>query len=257
MKDVDIVLVNNDRVTVRVGDVFLKVDADAARTAREVRAMSLAPVPTAPILWHTPPVLALAAVRGSPLAIPGEPSEASGEVWATVGAAVRRLHDAPLPPWPLPYTNAARWQGIDALAAELARECDWLTAHDVLPPEIVDRNRRRAELVLRPWHPVFTHGDLHVVHVLVDGNTVSAILDWSEAAPGDATFDLASLTLAHPERLDDVLRGYGVGVDRDRVGAWWSYRSLTVVRWLVENGYGPPDRYPEVALLRSFGRADG
>ncbi len=98
---------------------------------------------------------------------------------------------------------------------------------------------------------MFIHGDLHVLHVLVDGDSVSGILDWSEAAPGDAAFDLASLTLAHPERLDDVLDGYGGDIDRSLVESWWSYRSLTVVRWLIENDYGPPESYPEVAMLRS------
>ncbi len=249
---VNVVLVNNDRVTVRVGDVFLKIDADPGRSLREVDAMSLAPVPTAEVLWRRPPVLALAAVRGAPLALPGLPSVASPDAWMAVGAAIRQLHEAPLPPWPTPYTNAARWESVEALALPLARESEWLVAQEVLPEEVVDRNRRRAESVLRQWHPVFIHGDLHVLHVFVEGDSVSGILDWSEAAPGDAAFDLASLTLAHPDRLDDVLNGYGVGVDRDMVQAWWSYRCLTAVRWLVENGYGPPDEYPEVAMLRSI-----
>jgi len=82
-------------------------------------------------------------------------------------------------------------------------------------------------------------------------DVVTGVLDWSEAAPGDAAFDLASLTLAHPDRLADLLAGYGEGVDRDRIRAWWSYRCLTAVRWLIANGYGPPDGYPEVAMLRS------
>jgi hypothetical protein len=86
--------------------------------------------------------------------------------------------------------------------------------------------------------------------VLIDGVTVTGLLDWSEAAPGDAAFDLASLTLAHPDRLGDLLGGYGDDIDRDRIHAWWSYRCLTAVRWLIENGYGPPDDYPEVAMLR-------
>jgi len=60
------------------------------------------------------------------------------------------------------------------------------------------------------------------------------------------------LTLAHPERPDDVLDEYGDGVDSSLIHGWWSYRCLTAVRWLVENGYGPPEDYPEVAMLRSI-----
>jgi hypothetical protein len=98
MRAVDIVLTNSDRVAVRVGDVFLKVDADPDRSAREVDAMSRVPVPTAEVLWRNPPVLALAAVGGAPIALPGRPSSASPGAWAAVGAAIRRLHDTPLPP---------------------------------------------------------------------------------------------------------------------------------------------------------------
>ena len=98
---------------------------------------------------------------------------------------------------------------------------------------------------------MFIHGDLHIEHVLIDGVTVTGLLDWSEAAPGDAVFDLGSLTLAHPDRLDDLLAGHGDDIDRDRIHAWWSYRCLTAVRWVVENGYGPHDDYPEVTMLRT------
>lgn len=251
VKAVDVVLANNDRVTVRVGNVFLKIDADPVRSARELEAMTLAPVPTPEVLWHTPPVLALARVPGARLDEPGRPSTAPPAAWAAVGATIRRLHDNPLPPWPTPYTNTTRWESVESLEASLDEECDWLVEYRILPTDVVDRNRLRAQSVLRPWRPVFIHGDLHIEHVLVDANTVTGVLDWSEAAPGDAAFDLASLTLAHPDRLVDLLAGYGDQVDRDRIQAWWSYRCLTAVRWLIENDYGPPDGYPEVAMLRS------
>jgi aminoglycoside phosphotransferase (APT) family kinase protein len=241
--EVQVVVAHGDRATLRVGDVFLKVDTDQARTDVEVEAMARAPVPTPGILWRQPPVLALAALPGRPLGRLAEPSTASAAAWAAVGAAVRALHDAPLPPWP--------GRSVDALAARLAAECDWLVAQDVLPADVVTRHRRLAENVLRPWTPVFTHGDLQIAHVFVDGDEVTGIIDWSEASQGDALYDLASLTLAHEERLDDVLAGYGAGVDRELIRAWWSFRSLVVIRWLTENGYGSPETFPEVAVLRS------
>ena len=87
-------------------------------------------------------------------------------------------------------------------------------------------------------------------------NTSSSTMARSPASstgprpPGDALFDLATLTLAE-EHLDDVIAGYGAEVDRDLIRAWRSWRCLTVIRWLFENGYGAPDEYPEVAVLRS------
>src|SRR4051812_26371137 len=97
---VEVVVAHAERVTLRTGDVYLKIDADQARIDVEVEAMAMAPVPTPPILWRRPPVLAIAAVPGTALGRLGEPSAASSAAWAAAGAAVRTLHDAPLPPWP-------------------------------------------------------------------------------------------------------------------------------------------------------------
>ncbi|MGW0654186.1 aminoglycoside phosphotransferase family protein, partial [Streptomyces umbrinus] len=62
MDEVKVVVAHSERATLRVGDVFLKVDADQARIDVEVEAMALAPVPTPEVLWRRPPVLAIAAV---------------------------------------------------------------------------------------------------------------------------------------------------------------------------------------------------
>lgn len=244
MEEVEVVVAHSERATLRVGDVFLKIDADQTRIDVEVEAMSMVPVPTPRILWRKPPVLALAALPGTALGRMEAPSNASRAAWTAAGAAIRSLHDAPLPPWP--------GKSVDALAARLDGECEWLVANDVLPVDVVTRNRRLAETVLRPWTPAFIHGDLHLTHVFVDGDDVTGIIDWSEAAPGDALFDLASLTLAHQDRLDDVIAGYGADVDRDLVRGWWAWRCLVVVRWLAGAGYGSPEDFPEVAVLRSL-----
>jgi aminoglycoside phosphotransferase (APT) family kinase protein len=243
VEQVEVVLANNDRVTLRVGDVFLKIDADQARTDVEVEAMALAPVPTPEILWRKPPVLAVAAVPGRELGRLEAPSTASPAAWAATGAAIRALHDTPLPRWPGP--------SVEELASRLDEECEWLVANEVMPAEDVTRHRRLAETALRPWTPVFIHGDLHIEHVFVDGDEVTGIIDWSGACQGDALYDLATLTLAHQEHLGDVIAGYGTEVDRDLIRAWRSWRCLVVVRWLAENGYGSPDEYPEIAVLRS------
>jgi aminoglycoside phosphotransferase (APT) family kinase protein len=243
VEEVEVVVAHSERATLRVGGVFLKVDADQARADVEVAAMALAPVPTPQVLWRKPPVLALAAVGGTALGHLGEPTAASPAAWAAAGAAVRRLHDAPLPPWP--------GQSLDELASRLDGECEWLVANNVLPASLVTRNRQLAETALRRWTPVFIHGDLQVDHVFVDGDEVTGVIDWSEASPGDALFDVAILTLGHQEHLGDVVAGYGTDVDRDLIRAWWSLRCLTNVRWLAEHGYGSPEEFPEVAVLRS------
>jgi aminoglycoside phosphotransferase (APT) family kinase protein len=243
VEKIEVVVAHQARATLRVGDVFLKIDADQARTDREVEAMAMAPVPTPEILWRKPPVLALAALPGTALGHLGEPSTTSAAAWAAAGAAARTLHDAPLPPWP--------GRSLDELASQLAGECQWLLANGVLPTDVVTPNLRLAEAALRPWTAVFIHGDLQVDHVFVDGDEVTGVVDWSEGSPGDALFDLATLTLGHQEHLDDVVAGYGTDVDRELIRAWWSMRCLLGVRWLFEHGYGPPEGYPEVAVLRS------
>ncbi|QLH26656.1 phosphotransferase family protein [Streptomyces sp. Rer75] len=246
MNEVKVVVAHSERATLRVDDVFLKVDADQARIDVEVEAMALAPVPTPKVLWRKPPVLAIAAVPGTALGRLGEPSTASPAAWAAAGAAIRKLHDAPLPPWP-----GRAGQGLDELAADLDGECEWLVTNGVLPADLVTRNRQVAEAALRPWTPVFTHGDLQITHVFVDGDEITGVIDWSEAGQGDALFDLATLTLGHEEHLGDVVAGYGTDVDPDVIRAWWSLRGLLGVRWLVEHGFDPFAPGCEVDVLRS------
>jgi aminoglycoside phosphotransferase (APT) family kinase protein len=241
--EVEVVVAHSERATLRVGGVFLKVDGDQTNTDIEVEAMALAPVPTPEVLWRKPPVLALAALPGAAIARLGRPSDASPAAWAAAGATVRRLHDAPLPPWSS--------RKLDGLAEQLDVECAWLVANDVLPADLVTRNREIAEAALGPYEPVFMHGDLQVAHVFTNGDEVTGVLDWSEAGRGDAHFDLACLTLGFEEHLDDVVAGYGAGVDRDMVVAWWSLRSLLAIRWLAEHGFDPTAPGCEVDVLRA------
>ena len=203
----------------------------------------MAPIPTPEVLWRKPPVLALAALPGTALGRLGEPSTASPAAWAAAGAAARKLHDAPLPPWP--------GRRPDDIAAHLDAECEWLVTNGVLPADLVTRNRQVAGAALRPWTPVFTHGDLQIAHVFVHGDEITGVIDWSEAAPGDALFDLAILTLGHEDRLGDVVAGYGRDVDLDVIRGWWSLRSLVAIRWLAEHGFDPSAPGCEVDVLRS------
>ncbi|MFF2096877.1 phosphotransferase family protein [Streptomyces sp. NPDC058202] len=245
MDEVEVVVAHSERATLRVGDMFLKVDADQARIDAEVAAMALAPVPTPEVLWRKPHVLAMAALPGTTVGRLGGPSTGSPGAWAAAGAAIRKLHDAPLPPWP------GRGRGHDELRTELDEECDVLVTNGVLPADLVTRNRQVAEAALRPWTPAFTHGDLQIAHVFVEDDEVTGIIDWSEAGQGDALYDLATFTLGHEEHLDDVIAGYGTDVDLAVIHAWWALRSLLVVRWLIEHGFDPFTAGCEVDVLRS------
>ncbi|MFD4995845.1 aminoglycoside phosphotransferase family protein [Streptomyces buecherae] len=244
--EVKVVVAHSERATLRVGDVFLKVDADQARIDAEVRAMSLAPVPTPEILWRKPPALALAALPGTTLGSLGGASTGAAAAWAAAGAAIRKLHDGPLPPW-----TGRAGRSVAALVAELDAECEALVTSGLLPADLVTRNRQVAEAAFRPWTPAFTHGDLQIAHVFLDGDRVTGIIDWSEAGQGDALYDLATFTLGHEDHLDDVIAGYGADIDLDVIHAWWSLRSLLAVRWLSEHGFDPFAPGCEVDALRA------
>src|SRR5438445_12564165 len=120
--------------------------------------MAMTPVPTPDIVWRKPPVLALAALPGRALGRLQKPSTASSAAWVAAGAAVRTLHDAPLPPWPSSQCQqqpALSSRGTVEFPPKLDAECEWLVANDVVSADVVLRNRQVAEAALRPWTPVF------------------------------------------------------------------------------------------------------
>jgi len=247
--DVEVVVAHTARATLRVGDVFLKVDPDERGIDNEVAAMALAPVPTPAVLWRRHPVLAISAVPGVALGVLEEPSTAPPAAWRAAGAAIRALHDAPLPSWD-GATRAATTARLDA-------ECAAIIAEGVLEPDLVTANRRIADLALRSWTPVFAHGDLQITHVFWDGERVSGIIDWSAAGVGDAHHDLATLTLGHEENLPDLLAGYGRPIDEDIVRSWWSLRSLVALRWLLAHGFDAFAPGAEADVLRAAVRRAG
>src|SRR5579863_7598199 len=122
--EVEVVVAHHECATLRVGDVYLKIDSDQTRTDVEVEAMARAPIPTPEVLWRKPPVLALAALPGTAIARLGEPSTASPSAWSAAGAAVRMLHGAPLPPWP-----GGSLHELDKLSSQLDGECQWLVTN--------------------------------------------------------------------------------------------------------------------------------
>src|SRR2546426_9558617 len=102
VEEVEVIVAHHERATLRVGDVFLKIDADQALTDVEVEAMAMAPIPTPEVLWRKPPVLALAALAGTALGRLGEPSTASPAAWAAAGGAPPGGPGGPPRPWSRP-----------------------------------------------------------------------------------------------------------------------------------------------------------
>ena len=244
VEEVEVVVAHHERATLRVGDVFLKIDADQTRTDVEVEAMAMAPIPTPEVLWRKPPVLALAALPGTALGRLGEPSTASPAAWAAAGAAARMLHDAPLPPWP--------GRSPDEIASRPRRRMR-VARHERRPSRRPGHAQPPGRRGCAPAVDTGVHrtATCRSTHVFVDGDEITGVIDWSEAGQGDALYDLAILTLGHQEHLGDVVAGYGTDVDLDVIRAWWSLRSLLAVRWLVEHGFDPSSPGCEVDVLRS------
>lgn len=72
-----------------------------------------------------------AALPSTTLGRLGGPSTGSPAEWAAAGAAIRKLHDAPLLPW---LGRAGR--SIDELTKELDDECELLVTNGVLPADL-------------------------------------------------------------------------------------------------------------------------
>ena len=137
----------------------------------------MVPVPTPGILWRQP---ARARARRSP-------GDGTRPASASRRPRRRRRGSRREPLSGRCTTRRCRHGPVGASTSSrrsLAGECEWLVANDVLPADVVTRNRRLAETALRPWTPVFIHGDLQVDHVFVAGDEVTGIIDWSEACPG-------------------------------------------------------------------------
>jgi aminoglycoside phosphotransferase (APT) family kinase protein len=242
---VRVVSAHHERAVLRVGDVYLKVESNAERARAERTVMAAAPVPTpATLWWHDgpPAVLALAAVAGTSLAKLGTPSPHPPAMWSKAGALARQLHQTPAPP------DIRKCAVGAALNASIEDVRTWLVGNTPADPGHIDARAAEAHEALanRVVDPVFIHGDLQAEHVIIHDGAVAAILDWSDAGLGDPLSDVALLTIGHRERLDDVLDGYGVDVDRDVIRGYWALRRLQSVRWMIEHGF---DAAGDIAAL--------
>jgi aminoglycoside phosphotransferase (APT) family kinase protein len=231
---VEVVSAHHERAVVRVGDAFVKLDSEVENLRRERAAMACVPVPTPEVLWWNdgpPAALALGALSGSALGRFGEVSSHGPKVWARVGMVVRELHAAPMPDW-------LKTVG-EACAARIDESKVWLLRHTSVRASVVEARAAYAHSVLdeRRVESVFVHGDLQAAHVIVEGDEVAGIIDWSSDGAGDPLIDLAALTVGHQERVSAVLEGYGTDVDMDALRGYWTLWRMNGVRFMVEHGF--------------------
>lgn len=176
--------------------------------------------------------------------LPGRPLAVAGlrpgpGLAASLGSALAALHEVG---W-----SAVERAGLPVYDAEAARtrllaELDAMAQTGRVPPALLRRWEGQLEDV-RMWRfrPALVHGDLAGERVLVDGDAVVAIEDFSAAHVGDPAIDLAWLVAAAPEdALESVLEAYALGRAEGGEGAvgtvvWRAQllSELALGRWLL------------------------
>src|SRR5699024_5016214 len=117
-------------------------------------------------------------------------------------------------------TEQARTTGIDhhepaEARAQWAQDIDRVADAFDVAPALLERWRAWvAEDSYWPDFSVLTHGEIYPAHTLVDGERVTAVLDWTTAAVGDPARDLQfQHSVSPPEAfevlLDHYVRGGG------------------------------------------------
>ncbi|MBA2521397.1 MAG: phosphotransferase [Chloroflexia bacterium] len=147
----------------------------AGQARRELAAMTAAsaggvPAPGVHVAgtWHDHPVIVLEWCPGHTLfqAIERDPGHAH-QLGLAFGHALAAIHALPAPA---------------ALAGATASWIEWASPDAALHARLLDLTGRRQSLL---------HLDYHPLNVLVDGQRVTAVLDWANARSGDPRADLA------------------------------------------------------------------
>lgn len=159
-----------------------------------------------------------------------------GEVTIALGRALAALHeldvqvvaDAGMPVYTAAEYRDRRMAEVDQAAA---------TGH--VPTSLLTRWEKGLEDVGRwRFQPTVIHGDLVSDHVLTDGRSITAIIDWSDAKVADPADDLAWVAVgADPQAVDTVLESYSMSrreqPDRHLVERARLAGELALARWLL------------------------
>jgi aminoglycoside phosphotransferase (APT) family kinase protein len=157
-------------------------------------------------------------LRGRELAEAALPDAARIAAAAAVGAFLAGLHRIDTEEFDLPLdTNqrawpAARTEHTRAVLRSLAEAGTWTP--DAAVAELLAEGER---LPAPAGEPVLVHGDLHVRHLLVDGDGRAAgVIDWGDVCLADPAVDLGFAFAAFSGPAREALLGAYGPVDGDR-----------------------------------------
>lgn len=176
----------------------------AALEAAAMRAARAGGVPTPPlralIEWEGRPVMLMDWMPGVPLAhqVQADPAAAVALCYA-FGEVQARIHAIPAPPELVNFQRGwIEWLGDDEPALQ-------------------------ARLRALPRRDALIHLDYHPLNALVDGDHISAVIDWTNARAGDPRADLA--------RTYAILRVEPWTPDPEPPRLRWLRRTLTSAWW--------------------------
>jgi aminoglycoside phosphotransferase (APT) family kinase protein len=181
--------------------------------------------------------------------LPGETMLAAAPEKTPVllGAAHATLHNLQVEP----LIEALRSRGVEEQRLRFSRRLAWLSGRVAVHPWLAEAVQWLGDN--RPPEPdqlSICHGDFHPLNILVDGDKVSAVLDWPGFSIADPAMDvaftvvllsIASSVLLPIENLDAMLACYYAAYDSVRpldLEHLDYYRMVRCVMALVEGAEG-------------------
>ena len=161
---------------------------------------------------------------------------ASPGVCRSVGRSLAALHDV--------TTAVVERAGVPVRdAGEVRRrrldELDRGASTSQVPPVLLERwEAVLDDTSLWDFSPTVVHGDLVAERLVVTGEEVTAVLDWTDLHVGDPAEDLAWLAVgAEPETVAEVLQAYRSSrhgsVDDDLLRRAVLHGEMALLRWLL------------------------
>lgn len=160
---------------------------------------------------------------------------------ASLGSALAALHECG---WDAADRAGLPVYDAESIRVRLLAELDAMAETGRVPTLLLRRWERALEDVAQwRFRPGLVHGDPSGERVMVDGDAVVALEDFSHAHVGDPAVDLAWLVAGAPEDgLESVLEAYSVGrVASGDAGVVWRaqlHSELALGRWLLHGVRG-------------------